>query len=197
MKRSLAVFTAPFLLLALASAANQPANSQAAISQVLNKQVEAWNQQDLEGFMQGYWHSPELTFFSGATVHRGWDAALERYRKAYQSEGRQMGKLAFSDLQIEPLGPRPPSCVEASISPCRTESSRTAGLRWCSASSPRAGASFTTTPAPRSRWGADYLRRRPNQLSETTMELPGLWGSYLTEVGRPRRQECRFTNWRR
>lgn len=105
MKRSLAIFTAPFLLLTLASAAKQPADAQAAISQVLNKQVEAWNQQDLEGFMQGYWHSPELTFFSGATVHRGWDAALERYRKAYQSEGRQMGKLAFSDLQIEPLGP--------------------------------------------------------------------------------------------
>jgi beta-aspartyl-peptidase (threonine type) len=105
MKRSLAIFTAFFLLLALASAANQPANAQVAIRQVLDKQVEAWNQHDLEGFMQAYWHSPELTFFSGATVHRGWDAALERYRKAYLSEGRQMGKLAFSDLQIEPVGP--------------------------------------------------------------------------------------------
>jgi uncharacterized protein (TIGR02246 family) len=105
MKRSLAIFTAPFLLLALASAANQPANAQAAIRQVLEQQTDAWNRHDLDGFMQGYWHSPELTFFSGATAHRGWDAALERYRKAYQSEGRQMGKLAFSELQIETLGP--------------------------------------------------------------------------------------------
>ena len=104
MKRFLAIFT-PFLLITLASAANPSGNTQAAIRQVLEKQVEAWNRQDLDAFMQGYWHSPELTFFSGATENRGWDAALERYRKAYQSEGRQMGKLAFSDLQIESLGP--------------------------------------------------------------------------------------------
>jgi ketosteroid isomerase-like protein len=105
MKRSLAVVSALFLLVTLASAANPPANAQGAIRQVLDKQVQAWNRQDLQSFMQGYWHSPELTFFSGATAHRGWDAALERYRRAYQSEGRQMGKLAFSDLQIETLGP--------------------------------------------------------------------------------------------
>jgi beta-aspartyl-peptidase (threonine type) len=105
MKRFLAVFATPFLLLTLAVAANPPTNHQTAIRQVLDKQVEAWNRQDLDGFMQGYWRSPELTFFSGATAHRGWDAAMERYRKAYQSEGRQMGKLAFSDLQIETLGP--------------------------------------------------------------------------------------------
>ena len=105
MKKLLAIFTAPFLLLTPNSAANPSGNAQAAIRQVLEKQVEAWNRQDLDAFMQGYWHSPELTFFSGATENRGWDAALERYRKAYQSEGRQMGKLAFSDLQIESLSP--------------------------------------------------------------------------------------------
>ena len=105
MKKFLAIFTAPFLLVTLASAANLSGNAQAAIRQVLDKQVEAWNRQDLDAFMQGYWHSPKLTFFSGATENRGWDAALERYRKAYKSEGRQMGKLAFSDLQIEILGP--------------------------------------------------------------------------------------------
>lgn len=104
MKRSLAILTAPFLLLALASATNQPANAQA-IRQVLDKQVEAWNRQDLDAFMQGYWHSPQLTFFSGVTVYRGWDNALARYRKAYQSEGHQMGHLEFSDLQIETLSP--------------------------------------------------------------------------------------------
>jgi beta-aspartyl-peptidase (threonine type) len=105
MKKFLVIFTAPFLLLTLASAAHPSGNAQGAIRQVLDKQVEAWNRQDLDAFMQGYWHSPQLTFFSGATENRGWDAALERYRKAYQSEGRKMGKLAFSDLQIESLGP--------------------------------------------------------------------------------------------
>ena len=32
------------------------------------------------------------------------DGTLERYRKSYQAEGREMGKLTFSDLKIEPLG---------------------------------------------------------------------------------------------
>ena|SRR5690348_9202625 len=92
-------------LVSVASAAAAPDNAEAGIRQVLEQQAEAWNRQDLNSFMQGYWHSPELTFFSGATVYRGWENALERYRKAYQSGGRQMGKLEFSNLQIEMLSP--------------------------------------------------------------------------------------------
>ena len=55
--------------------------------------------------MAGYWHSPELAFFSGATVTRGWQATLDRYRKRYQGEGREMGRLSFGELVVEPLGP--------------------------------------------------------------------------------------------
>jgi ketosteroid isomerase-like protein len=72
---------------------------------VLDRQVEAWNRRDLEGFMQGYWHSPELTFYSGGTVVSGWETTLERYRNRYQGEGHEMGRLDFSDLKIEILGP--------------------------------------------------------------------------------------------
>ena len=75
------------------------------IRAVLDRQVGAWNHRDLEGFMQGYWHSPDLTFYSGGTVVSGWESTLERYRKRYQSEGNEMGKLDFSDLRIELLGP--------------------------------------------------------------------------------------------
>ena len=34
----------------------------------------------------------------------GWDATIERYRKTYQAEGKEMGKLQFLDLDIQPLG---------------------------------------------------------------------------------------------
>jgi beta-aspartyl-peptidase (threonine type) len=37
-----------------------------AIHKVIEDQQAAWNRRDLEGFMAGYWNSPELTFFSGA-----------------------------------------------------------------------------------------------------------------------------------
>jgi ketosteroid isomerase-like protein len=75
------------------------------IRDVLDRQVQAWNRRDLEGFMQGYWQSPDLTFYSGGTVVSGWESTLDRYRKRYQSEGNEMGTLDFSELRIELLGP--------------------------------------------------------------------------------------------
>lgn len=95
-------------LLLLASvpffAQDGPSATPRAIEQVLEDQVAAWNRHDLEAFMLGYWHSSALTFFSGGESARGWQHALERYQKRYQSEGQEMGRLAFSELQIEPLG---------------------------------------------------------------------------------------------
>jgi beta-aspartyl-peptidase (threonine type) len=95
--------------LILGSLALVPAESgsaaEKAVRGVLDAQVTAWNKGDLEGFMEGYWHSPKLSFSSGADVTRGWDATLERYKKRYQSEGAEMGKLTFSDLEVEALGP--------------------------------------------------------------------------------------------
>ena len=79
-------------------------NVKTSVEQVLRTQQEAWNRHDLEAFMAGYWNSQELTFFSGAHETSGWQGALERYRKTYQSGGKEMGKLEFSDLRIEPLG---------------------------------------------------------------------------------------------
>ena len=75
------------------------------VRQVLDKQVADWNAGQLEAFMQGYWHSQSLTFFSGGRKLAGWDTTLDRYRKAYQADGHEMGKLAFSDLDVTMLGP--------------------------------------------------------------------------------------------
>ncbi|HKX32380.1 MAG TPA: nuclear transport factor 2 family protein [Blastocatellia bacterium] len=73
------------------------------IRAVLDAQVAAWNAGKLEEFMEGYWRSPELTFFSGGRKLAGWDAMLDRYRKSYQAEGKEMGRLEFSDLEVLPL----------------------------------------------------------------------------------------------
>ena len=81
-------------------------SQKAAIQKVMESQVEAWNRHYLEGFMAGYWNSPSLTFFSGATETQGWKATLERYRKKYQAADSEMGKLAMTDLQVEMLGPQ-------------------------------------------------------------------------------------------
>jgi uncharacterized protein (TIGR02246 family) len=78
---------------------------ESAIRQVLDRQTEAWNKGDLEGYMQGYRKSPALTFYSGGTITSGWEATLSRYRKRYQSEGKEMGRLDFPEEAIDLLGP--------------------------------------------------------------------------------------------
>jgi uncharacterized protein (TIGR02246 family) len=80
-------------------------DARTAIRKVIEDQQGAWNRQDLEAFMAGYWNSPELTFFSGAHETKGWQAALDRYKKNYQGAGREMGKLEFANLRVEMLGP--------------------------------------------------------------------------------------------
>ena len=86
------------------SAWGAPTAATEEIRSVITKQQDAWNRGDLEAFMAGYWNSPELTFFSGAHESKGWQAALDRYKKSYQSAGHEMGKLEFANLRIEMLG---------------------------------------------------------------------------------------------
>jgi beta-aspartyl-peptidase (threonine type) len=105
MKNRLAILAVITLLGSLAQAQSSPSAGETAIRKLLQQQVEAWNKHDLEGFMQGYWHSPDLTFFSGGSVTKGWQPTLERYRNTYQSKGNDMGKLEMSDIDVTPLGP--------------------------------------------------------------------------------------------
>jgi ketosteroid isomerase-like protein len=79
-------------------------NDARAIEKLLRVQQEAWNRHDLEGFMAGYWNSSELTFFSGANEHDGWQATMDRYLATYGSPGHEMGKLEFSGLRVVVLG---------------------------------------------------------------------------------------------
>jgi beta-aspartyl-peptidase (threonine type) len=79
--------------------------AKSAVEHVLLTQQDAWNHHDLDAFMTGYWNSPDLTFFSGAKESKGWQATLDRYRATYTGSGHEMGKLDFSDLRVEILGP--------------------------------------------------------------------------------------------
>jgi ketosteroid isomerase-like protein len=105
-----AVVAVPLTVVALAicggagqkKVVSEPATK--AIRAVLDSQVQAWNRGDLEAFMQGYWRSPDLTFFSDGVTVSGWEETLGRYRKRYQSAGNEMGKLEFVDMKIELLG---------------------------------------------------------------------------------------------
>lgn len=73
------------------------------IKEILQRQTDAWNRQDIEAFMQTYWQSDQLTFSSGGKTTRGWKATLERYKKNYHPP-EKMGKLSFDELEVNELG---------------------------------------------------------------------------------------------
>jgi beta-aspartyl-peptidase (threonine type) len=74
-----------------------------AIAQVLKNQQTAWDQGDVDTFLEGYWHSPELTFSGSGGIARGWDAVRARYKKNYVDR-QAMGQLEFSALEFRFLG---------------------------------------------------------------------------------------------
>lgn len=81
--------------------ADPKADPEKDIRKVLDAQAEAWNRGDLDGFMAGYWESDELRFASGDTVTTGYKATKDRYAKRYKADGKEMGKLTFSDVTVE------------------------------------------------------------------------------------------------
>ncbi len=98
------IFTFLFLCIAVSvSAQSKDEKAKAAIKKVLDEQAAAWNRGDIEGFMQGYWNSPEMMFVSGDTMTKGWQPTLERYKKSYNTR-EKMGVLSFSELEITVIG---------------------------------------------------------------------------------------------
>ena len=74
------------------------------IREVMDQQVEAWNEGDIPAYMDGYWKSEQLVFTGRTSKTIGWQAALDRYQKAYTNR-EAMGNLAFDDLDIQITDP--------------------------------------------------------------------------------------------
>ncbi|MEA2630097.1 MAG: hypothetical protein QOE66_316 [Chloroflexota bacterium] len=99
-------FAAVLALAALRGSPGRAADEEAAVvRRLLDAQVESWNRKDLDGFLDGYQRGPGVVFQSGAERFEGFEALRSRYRKTYQAEGREMGRLAFSGLDVVVLGP--------------------------------------------------------------------------------------------
>jgi uncharacterized protein (TIGR02246 family) len=73
---------------------------EAAVRAVLDEQVNAWNEGNLERFVRTY--APD-TLFVGKEVRRGSAGVLKGYRRNYPTRER-MGTLTFSGLEVRMLG---------------------------------------------------------------------------------------------
>ncbi len=56
---------------------------EAEIRNLLNQQISAWNQGDIEGFMETYWKNDSLMFVSKNGITWGWNNTLNVYKKSY------------------------------------------------------------------------------------------------------------------
>jgi ketosteroid isomerase-like protein len=111
--RSLRIFALPAVLLGLLvlavqvprarAASEERASDRAAITKILSGQQSNWNQGDVDAFLEGYWHSPDLTFSGSGGIAHGWDGVLARYKKNYPDRAA-MGQLDFSGLEFHFLG---------------------------------------------------------------------------------------------
>ncbi|MGH9971270.1 MAG: YybH family protein [Pyrinomonadaceae bacterium] len=84
------------------SAKPRAATINAAVRGVLDAQRDAWNQGDIEGYMDGYARSLDIIFISGDSLTRGWQTVHDRYKKTYDSR-EKMGTLTFSDVEVNVL----------------------------------------------------------------------------------------------
>jgi hypothetical protein len=78
-----------------------PENSEQEIREVLDQQVAAWNEGDLEKFMGTYWKSDSLQFI-GSQITSGWQATLDGYKLRYPNPA-MIGKTRFEILRILPI----------------------------------------------------------------------------------------------
>lgn len=91
-----------FILLAGHLCVIAQSNVQKAITQIMNEQEHAWNNQDIHGFMEGYLQSDSLQFVTHKGITYGWKNMLHHYLQAYPNP-ELMGTLTFSQLQFREL----------------------------------------------------------------------------------------------
>ena len=99
MKRLLLFFC---LIVTLNVVSQNEAEDKKAILSVLQMQQDAWNQNNLEDFMQGYIKSDSLKFYGSKGLTKGWQQTLDNYKKGYPT-AEHSGTLTFKVDDISPI----------------------------------------------------------------------------------------------
>ena len=69
---------------------------------ILERQTQAWNRGDLQGFMRGYWEDDSLMYIGKGGVTYGFAKTLQSYIRNYGDTAR-MGRLQFDILHLKKL----------------------------------------------------------------------------------------------
>jgi len=74
-----------------------------AIEAAMAEQERSWSNGDIEGFMEHYEKSDDLSFASKNGLTKGYSTLLNRYRESYPGK-EEMGELIFELLEHRALG---------------------------------------------------------------------------------------------
>ncbi len=103
MKGKLLLFV--LVLLQTATTGMARTNAERAIREMLQAQVMAWNNGNIEGYMHGYWENDSLLFIGSKGPRYGYQVTLKRYQEAYP-DSTHMGKLTSTVTRIQKLSAR-------------------------------------------------------------------------------------------
>lgn len=92
----------PLLFCASMLFAQEHEKNKADILKVMKSQEIAWSNNDLEGFMAGYWKSDSLKFYGSSGLTKGWDQTLANYKRGYPTK-EHSGTLNFTIDDISPI----------------------------------------------------------------------------------------------
>jgi uncharacterized protein (TIGR02246 family) len=81
----------------------KPRAQEEIIRSVLLAQTAAWNDADLDAFMDTFWKSGDFRLIAGGKVAAGWTQAVELYRSRL-GDAADFGRLSRDGLAIEMIG---------------------------------------------------------------------------------------------
>lgn len=90
------------LLLTACGQLSETGSPEQEIQKVLDQQVSAWNDGDIDAFMETYWKSDSLVYIGSTGLRYGWQQALDGYKERYPDK-RTMGTVAFELHQMTQL----------------------------------------------------------------------------------------------
>ncbi|MGC8749895.1 YybH family protein [Hydrotalea sp.] len=91
------------LLLFITYLPAQTTKATKAITEILQRQENAWNNGNLDDFMLGYWQNDSLQFIGKNGPVYGYKTTLKNYKNHYSTKAA-MGHFTSTILQMKPLG---------------------------------------------------------------------------------------------
>ncbi len=86
------------------TAISQTADISHQLRGIVETQRKAWNDGDIEKFMEAYWKNDSLVYIGKNGVTYGYQNTLRKYKTNYPTRDK-MGVLQFTIIQLRPLSP--------------------------------------------------------------------------------------------